>query len=164
MEIYLLRHGIAEVRGTGRSDDARALTDAGRTKLKRVLMRARAAKVKPSLILTSPLVRAVQTAEIAGEVLGYRGRVIKTAALRPDSTKQAVWQELCSHKAEPAVLIVGHEPLLGEVFSYLLGSERGMVDLRKGALGRIDVERLSGEPQGILRWLLTSATSGDAER
>ncbi|HWB99521.1 MAG TPA: histidine phosphatase family protein [Bryobacteraceae bacterium] len=154
MEIYLLRHGIAEEHVSGQPDEERALTAEGRAKLKRVLKRARAAGVRPALILTSPLVRAVETADVAQTVLG--GRIGKTGALRPDSTPQAVWQEIRRHKAEPAILLVGHEPLLGEVFGYLLGAGRGMVDLKKGALGRIDVERLSGEPRGVLCWLLTA--------
>ena len=81
MEVYLLRHGIAEDAPPGKSDADRALTPEGRQKLRRVLGRARAAGVEPTLILASPYRRAVETAEVAVESLGYRGKVVQTAAL-----------------------------------------------------------------------------------
>ena len=62
MQIYLLRHGIAEDAKPGRPDSERALTDEGRAKLRRVLKRARTADVTPSLILSSPYRRAMETA------------------------------------------------------------------------------------------------------
>jgi phosphohistidine phosphatase len=78
VQIYLLRHGIAE---DSTPDSERALTAEGREKLRRVLARARSADVTPSLILSSPYRRAIETAEIAVEVLGYQGKVVKTRAL-----------------------------------------------------------------------------------
>lgn len=154
MEIYILRHGVAEMRAAGKADCDRALTPKGREKLRRVLERARAAGVKPSLIVTSPYRRAVESAETAAEVLGYRGRIVHSKTLEPDSTARAVWQELRAHAGEAAVLVSGHEPLLGELFSFLLGATWSLVDLKKGALARIDVERMAAEPRGRLNWLL----------
>jgi len=156
MEIYILRHGIAEVRRAGRSDEDRKLTEEGRQKLRLVLARARKAKAAPSLILTSPLVRAVETAEIAAEVLGYASAIVRTDALLPSSSSRAVWRELRGHAGEAAILLAGHEPLLGETASYLLGATRVIVDLKKGALLRIDVEEPSPEPRGVLQWMLTA--------
>jgi phosphohistidine phosphatase len=155
MEIYILRHGIAEDRALRKADRDRALTPNGRDKLRKVLERAHAAGVSPSLTLTSPFVRAVQTAEMAAEVFGYRRRIVHSSALQPDSTPPAVWEEIRSHSGEPALLLSGHEPLLGELISFLLGSTGSLVDLKKGALARIDVERSTGEPHGLLSWLIT---------
>lgn len=155
MEIYILRHGIAEERRAGRPDAGRALTEEGREKLRWVLARARKAGVAPALILASPLVRAVQTAELAAQALGYRGEIEQTDALLPSSTCRMVWQVLRSRSDEPSVLIAGHEPLLGETAGYLLGLSRVCLDLKKGCLLRIDVERPSAEPRGVLQWLLT---------
>lgn len=159
MEVYLLRHGIAEERGGSIADRSRALTPQGRRKLESVLRRARKAKVSPTLILSSPFRRAFQSAEVAAELLGYHGTITKTAALQPGSSAEAVWREVSKHASEPAILLCGHEPLLGEVFSYLLGADWALVDLRKGALGRIDVEPAAGKPRGRLRWLLTAGVS-----
>ena len=73
MEIYLLRHGLAEDQAPAGRDGDRRLTDEGRTKLHRVMARAHTAGVNPALILSSPLVRAMQTAEIAAQELRLRG-------------------------------------------------------------------------------------------
>ena len=82
VELYLLRHGIAKDRSASGRDADRRLTDEGRTKLRRVLERAHAAGVVPSLILSSPYRRALETAEIAARELG-RGQ--NRAHLSPGS-------------------------------------------------------------------------------
>jgi phosphohistidine phosphatase len=163
MEVYLLRHGIAEPRGAGRTDAERKLTEEGRQKLRQVLARARAAKVEPSLILTSPLIRAVQTAQIAAEVLRYQGAIVTADALLPSSSARAVWRELGAHAGEAAVLLAGHEPLLSETASYLVGASRVVVDLKKGALLRIDLEVSGAEPRGVIQWLLTPKLAAVAD-
>jgi phosphohistidine phosphatase SixA len=66
-----------------------------------------------------------------------------------------VWLLLRDRADEPAVLVSGHEPLLGETASFLLGAPRVCFDLKKGALVRIDVEEFGAEPRGVLQWLLT---------
>ncbi len=160
MEVYILRHGIAESRSPGGTDAERRLTQEGRQKLRQVLIRAKAAKVRPSLILTSPLVRAVETAAIAAEVLGYGREIEQSDVLLPSSSCQAVWRELRRRAEEPAVLLAGHEPLLGETASYLLGSSRVIFALKKGALVCLEVDPLRGEPQGVLHWLLVPKLAG----
>ncbi len=156
MEIYLLRHGIAEDgSATGRDADRR-LTDEGRAKLRRVLERAHQAGVRPSLILTSPLRRALETAEIASHELGYDGKIVRIAALTPESSPQQVWEAIRERREETAVLLAGHEPLFSATVAYLLGSAREMVHFRKGALVRIDVESTGPTPAGVLEWFLTA--------
>ena len=155
MEIYILRHAIAEDRRAGRPDEERALTEQGRRKLRPVLERARAAGVSPSLILTSPYVRAVQTAEIAGEVLGYKRSIVQTGALIPGALPQAAWREIRERSGEEAILLAGHEPLLSALAGYLLGDSELSIDFKKGALLRLDVDASQREPQGTLQWLLT---------
>ncbi len=155
MEIYILRHAIAEERRPGRPDEKRALTEEGRRKLRPVLSLARAAGVAPSLILTSPYVRAVQTAEIAAEVLGYKGTIVRTASLIPGSLPEAAWREIRDRRDEQAILLAGHEPLLSALAGYLLGDPELAIDFRKGALLRLDIDVSQREPQGSLQWLLT---------
>jgi len=155
MEIYILRHGIAEDRRPAKRDADRALTDEGRKKLRPVLDRARAAGVAPSLILTSPYVRAVQTAEMAAEALGYKGTLLRTEALVPGSSPEAAWLEIRKHRGEETILLAGHEPLLGAIAAYLLGVPELAIDFKKGALLRLDVDGSAREPHGTLQWLLT---------
>jgi phosphohistidine phosphatase len=156
MEIYLLRHGIAEDRSATGRDADRRLTEEGRAKLRRVLERAHQSGVSPSLILSSPLRRALETAEIAAHELGYEGKITRIPALTPDSSPQAVWNAIREYRSESAVLLAGHEPLFSATVAYLLGSTREMVHFRKGALVRIDVESTGPTPAGVLEWLLTA--------
>jgi phosphohistidine phosphatase len=156
MEIYLLRHGIAEDRSASGRDADRRLTDDGRAKLRRVLERAHQAGVRPSLILSSPLRRALETAEIAAHELGYEGKIVRIAALTPDSSPQQLWEAIREQRSEAAVLLAGHEPLFSSTVAYMLGSTREMVHFRKGALVRIDVESTGPTPAGVLEWLLTA--------
>lgn len=92
MKIYILRHGIADDQQPGQSDSDRSLTPEGRKKLRSVLRASRAAGVAPSLILTSPLRRAVQTAELAAEILEYKGDLLRTNALEPGAHPRMVWR------------------------------------------------------------------------
>lgn len=160
MEIYLLRHGIAEDAAPGMRDADRALTPKGRKKLQDVLERAREAGVKPSIVLTSPLLRARQTAEIAAEVFGYTDALIATDALLPESSPQKVWDEIRLHKDAAQLLLSSHEPLCGSVYRFLLSSPNLLVDVKKGSIGRIDMDRIGLQPRGVLKWLITPATAG----
>ncbi len=162
MELYLLRHGIAEEGSAGQSDASRALTADGKRKLKSVLKAALKADVEPSLILTSPYKRAVQTAEIATEVLKYKGELLRTEALVPASTPASVWEEVRVHRDEPQLLLAGHDPLFTDLAGYLLGFPALRIDFKKGALLRIDFDTFSAEPRGTLKWMLVPKLTGNA--
>jgi phosphohistidine phosphatase len=151
MEIYLLRHGIAE---EGHPDSARALTAEGKEKLRKVLKRA---GVKPTLILTSPYTRAIETAQIAAEVLGYEGELERSDSLTPEGSPAGVWDEIRAHRNEPSILLASHEPLMSATVAHLLGSPGVHVDMKKAALVRIDVDRFGPHPLGVLKWMLTPA-------
>ena len=155
MQIYLLRHGIAEDARPGQPDSERALTAEGREKLRRVLKRASAGGGAPSLILSSPFRRAVETAAVAAEALGYDGKVVKTPALVPDASPIDAWEEVRSRKDERAVLLASHEPLMSSLTAFLLDSPALQVDMKKAALVRVDCERFGPQPRGVLKWMLT---------
>jgi phosphohistidine phosphatase len=161
VQIYLLRHGIAEDGRPGISDAERALTGEGMRKLRGVLKMARAGGLAPSLILASPLRRAVETAEIAAKELGYSGNILRTHALTPESSPEAVWDELRGRRSEDSILLAGHEPLFSTLTAYLLGAPSMVVDFKKGALVRIDVESFGVQPRGALKWMLTARLAGE---
>ncbi len=115
MELYLFRHGIAEEGAPGQSDAKRALTDEGRKKTAEVVAAARRAGVEPSLIISSPYVRAVETAQIAVEGFGCKAGIIRTETLVPFGSPDKVWAELRGYSGEAAILMAGHEPLLSSL-------------------------------------------------
>lgn len=159
MELYLLRHGVAEDRAASGRDADRRLTDDGKKKLRKILARAHTAGVAPTLILSSPLTRALETAEIAARELGCHSEIVRTTALAPDSTPSDVWSEIRAHRDEPSILLAGHEPLFSSTVATLLGSTRSMVEFKKGALVRIDFSTIGADPRGVLQWMLTAKLS-----
>lgn len=154
MQIYILRHAIAEDAPRGGSDADRALTREGKEKLRRVLQCAHEAGVRPGAIMTSPLKRAVETAELAASILNVKRELMKTSALSPTGSPHRVWSEVRAHPTDE-LLISGHEPLLSRVVAFLLRCPALRLDLKKGAMVRIDIETVEPEPHGILKWILT---------
>lgn len=159
IEVYLQRHGIAEEIGHGGKDSARALTTEGKHRLRIILRRARKSGVHPELILTSPYKRAVETAELAAQVLDCPDAVQQTRALAPESSPEAVWTEIRAHKHAGRMLLSGHEPLLSQTAAYLLDAPGLRLDFKKGAIVRIDFETAGAAPRGVLKWMLTPSTA-----
>jgi len=157
MDVYLLRHGIAEDAGPGTSDSERALTREGRDKLRRVLKRAEEAGVAPTLILSSPYRRAVETAEIAAEALDYRGKIVHAAALVPNASPSDAWDEIRCRTGEESILLASHEPLMSSLLAHLLGVPALQTDFKKGAIARVACASNGPTPRCVLKWLLTPA-------
>lgn len=157
MQIYLLRHGIAENGRPGRPDSDRALTDEGRARLRRVLKRARTADAAPTLILSSPYRRAVETAEVAADVFRYKGDIVRSRAFVPEASAVDAWEEMRVYAGESAVLIAGHEPLMSAIAAFLLGCPSLQVEMKKAALVCIEIESPAAVPRGILKWMINPA-------
>jgi len=156
MEIYILRHGVAETARPGTPDERRALLPEGKQKVRDVVRRARSAGLSPDRILTSPYRRALETAEVAAEALGHRQELVRVNTLAPMGSPEQVWDEIRQHKDCARILLVGHEPLLSQVIAYLLSAPALQVDFKKGALARVDVDGFGARPRGVLHWLLTA--------
>lgn len=157
MELYIMRHGIAEDGRPGMSDSARQLTPEGRDRAADVLRLARKTGVRPDLILSSPYIRAAQTARIAREVLEIEPKVIDFPALVPHGSPEIVWKELRDYSGYNSLLLTGHEPLLGIFTAYALGVPELRIAFKKAAIIRIDLESLSPVPKGVLRWMMVPA-------
>lgn len=160
MELYLLRHGIAEDGHAGLPDEQRKLTTDGRKKLRELLRVAARADATPTLILTSPLIRAVQTAEIAAEELHYAGDLIRTNNLEPGANPRDLWEDIRLYRDEARVLLASHNPLCSSLAGFLLGSPELFVDYKKGALMRVDLDQFGSVPRGVLRWFLVPKLVG----
>jgi len=108
------------------------------------------------LILTSPYVRAVETAEMAAEILGCGVPIVHTDALLPSSPLQAVWRLIRENGGQSRHPARRSRASAFGTASFLLGASSVLIDLKKGALLRIDLGRLDEAPRGVLQWLLTA--------
>ncbi len=148
MLLYLMRHGIA-ADAPGQPDAERPLTEEGREKTRAVARALASLEVSPEHVLSSPLVRAVQTAEIVAKELGGRRRT--SAALTPGSPPERLLDEVVRLEADSA-LCVGHAPLLDQILALALGVEHPVTELKKAAVACLDLE--SSTRRGLLLWLL----------
>lgn len=153
MDILLMRHGRAAERDTFHGpDEQRPLTTAGRTRLKRALPGLRQLVPRIDQVISSPLLRARQTAELVLEQ--FPAVSSEVAELAPGGDPQKLTRWLARQRSE-IVLLVGHEPDLGQLASwYLTGSRESFMPMKKGAICLL---RFSGTPraaQGELRlWI-----------
>jgi phosphohistidine phosphatase len=159
MNLYILRHGLAEERAAGRhgKDSDRPLTPKGERKLWKIAEAMEALKLSFDLILSSPYTRARQTAQIVAEAFNARGELEFSDALTPNGSAKKVIELITALKPAPEnVLLVGHEPYLSEFISLLVTGETGSsVVLKKGGLCKLSVESLKPGRCAAIEWLLT---------
>lgn len=135
MDLYLIRHAHA-VDGDGRRDDDRPLSAEGRRQARAVGAALARQGVTLTRLCTSPLVRAVETAELIAVATGFDGGLDVADALRPDGGwKQLKHEVLAPCGGEAALALVGHEPSIGHFLSKLL-HEKGLA-MEKGAVARL---------------------------
>lgn len=151
MELYLIRHGIAGDRADYRANDnIRPLTDEGRQKTQKVAKRLYKIGLRFSLILTSPLVRAQQTAEIFQKV-GLTDQLQEFTPLAPEGDIQAWvkwWLEYSDNRQDPAIALVGHQPNLGNWAEMLVwGSPTGQLVVKKAGVIGVNLPE-TGTPLG----------------
>ena len=155
MDIYILRHGIAVERGTPgyKKDSDRPLTKDGEEKMRQIAEAMVGMELKFDLILSSPYVRAQQTAKIVAKALGEE--VTFTKFLVPDADPLDLIAEINDEKPH-TVLLVGHEPDLSQLISMLAcGTTAGTFELKKGGLCKLTAETIAFGQCATLNWLLT---------
>lgn len=157
-ELYIMRHGIALTRGSaGISDDAkRPLTPEGKKKTREIARGLARLGFDVDWIVTSPLVRAVETAEIVSESFASSIPSDHAEALRPGGSPEALISFLAKHPNRKRVLVVGHEPDLSEMAARLVGAGRHTnLALRKGGCCLITFSEFPPKSPGQLVWWLT---------
>ena len=154
LELYLVRHAIAAERGSDYPDDSkRPLTSDGISRFKKTVKALAALDVDVDVIISSPLTRAKQTAEILSQGLASKPSVTLTDALAPAGTPAAIFQELSKHMRKARIALVGHEPNIGELAARLINS-RTPIEFKKGGICRIDFEVFPPKGSGQLRWFV----------
>jgi phosphohistidine phosphatase len=150
MELYFLRHGIAaDVGPAGRGDAGRPLTKEGIAKMQSAARGMRRLELRLDALLSSPLVRAHETAAIVAHELGLELQLVDELA--PGCDLARLFALLGEHRATKRVMLVGHEPDFSQLIGDLTGGSR--VLMKKGGLGRVDIDLLEAGA-GTLIWLL----------
>ena len=155
LELYLIRHGLAAERGEEYPDDSkRPLTSGGISRLRKEAKALEELGVGFDHIITSPLTRTRQTADVFAESLKSKPSLSHSDALAPAGTSAAVIQELAKHMRKGRIALVGHEPNIGELAARLIGA-RLPLEFKKGGICRIDFEVFPPKGMGQLRWFVT---------
>lgn len=156
IELYLVRHAIAAERGPKYPDDRlRPLTVAGQKRFAEAVPGLLAMDVVIDFVLTSPLIRARETAQILAAGLKPKPAIAEVDALSPGGRHQAIVEAIKTHsKRHRRLALVGHEPDLGELAARLLAA-RGQVEFKKGGVMLIEVDGATPGGPGTLRWMLT---------
>jgi phosphohistidine phosphatase len=158
MKLYLIRHAIAVPRDTPEMrDDDRPLTEEGILKMRQAAAGLRSLDYVPELILSSPLLRARQTADILIEALGKGIEIKIFKALAPNGARRDLFQSVAAYGNRlKRLMLVGHQPSLGEIAGEILwGSPEHFVELKKGGACVIELDRIGDPPQGSMVSLLT---------
>jgi len=140
-----------------KDDSERSLTPKGKRQLQQTAAAMRKMGLRFDLILSSPYLRAKQTAEIIAKSLKLKKRLKFSDALAPDGSPENLIRQLIESKPAPGkVLLVGHEPYSSRLISLLTtGREDLMIDFKKGGLCKLEIGKLSHGRCGTLVWLLT---------
>ncbi len=157
MEIYVVRHGIAIDREDPKCppDPERYLTEEGIEKTKRIAAAVAGLSAKPDLLLSSPYVRATQTAEIFAAALDYPKQKIRhTDSLLPGAEPTLFFRELAKDKQTSTLFVFGHAPQLDDLIAAALGSKHHITSLKKAGVALLELKRVS-PPSGQLIWLAT---------
>ena len=155
MEIYFLRHANAgDPKLDPTSDEERPIDKLGIEQCHNVGRALAALDIKLDAVIASPLTRALQTAQIAAEELGYKGKIVTDAALRPEARYEQFQALLRHHDRKGAILLVGHNPSMTEFVNQMLFPEasRDAVEMKKGAVVKVEKE---GSRPAVLKWSMT---------
>ena len=159
MDLYILRHAIAEDRAPALPDSQRHLTPDGARKMRRAAKGMKALDLKFDLILSSPYLRAKETAEIAAKVLDCEKAMHFSATLVSDGSPKELIEELRGkHGKKKHIMVVGHEPYLSTLISLLVSGHTDIaINLKKGGLCKLSINTLHYGRCATLEWLLTPA-------
>lgn len=157
MEVYIIRHADALPLGEGgtTTDADRPLSPAGKSQARALAVSLQQHGVLLSHVLTSPLLRAKQTADELLQAWSSPAPALETCdELSPGGSAKKLAKYLRELKSD-AVALVGHQPDLGEHVAWLIGSKRAQIDLAKAGVAAIHIPEDPGKGAGVLLWLVT---------
>ncbi len=156
MNLYIIRHAIAEEEDPSGDDSQRALTDKGSRKMRQIAKGLRILGVEFDAILSSPYLRAQETAEILGDVFKMKKQIAFSDNLVPMGDPDLLIAEINEKYSVDSLAIIGHEPYLTTLISLLIGQGSPVdVELKKGGVCRLSADDLHHSHHATLEWLLT---------
>ena len=153
MNIYLIRHGDAEKASVNKKDSERKLTPDGEQKTKISAEGWRLLIPQFSHIISSPLLRALQTAEILANVFDFPGKVITDKSLAPGNKTEALI-DLANEMMGSEMAFIGHEPDFSEHVSHLISNSGAFIEFKKGMIAKISFGGKAKLSRGILEFLI----------
>jgi phosphohistidine phosphatase len=153
MNIYLIRHGDAEKASAQKKDFDRKLTPDGEQKIKTAAEGWKLLIPNLSHIISSPLIRAVQTAEVIAKVFEFKGKIFTDKRLISGSKTEALI-DLALEIMGQDMALVGHEPDFSEHVSRLISSSDVKIDFKKGMIAKISFDGKVKMSRGLLEFLI----------
>lgn len=160
MNLYIVRHAIAVERSTPdyEDDSQRPLTDTGSKKMKKIARGLERLGVQLDVILTSPYIRARDTAKILADRYDMTDRIYFSENLIPPGNFEALVFEIHEKYDLAKVALVGHEPMLSSLISWLItGDADARITLKKGGVAYLSSDSIFQDGRATLEWLLTPA-------
>ena len=155
-ELCVMRHGIAADRSIGQDDSKRALTPDGKERMEKIAQGLLKTGFTPTWVVSSPYVRALETARIVAGAVSPAPPLDRCEALEPGGTPEALIAFLGNRPEHRRVLVVGHEPDLSSLAARLTGAARqARFGFKKGGCCLIEFEGSPPRPPGQLVWWLT---------
>ncbi|NWG33417.1 MAG: phosphohistidine phosphatase SixA [Chloroflexi bacterium] len=156
MKLYLVRHAIAEDSAEYEDDSLRPLTEKGREKMKKIAAALRDLGAAPDLIVSSPYLRASQTAAILAKELKYKEELAYSDSLVPMGEPDVMIGEINEKYSVDELMLVGHEPSLSALAGVLLaGNAEIALNFKKGGVCCLVVDDLHYDRKAALEWLIT---------
>lgn len=157
-QLFIVRHAVAEARDDKKyaNDAERPLTAKGKRKMEDISQGLARLGIEPNWIISSPLERAKETAEVLAKELKYDGDLTLSETLAPGGSTTALLQMLAKRPDARNVILVGHEPDLSRLLGDLIAASDGAgLGFRKGGVALVSFTKNPARGQGTLEWMLT---------
>ncbi len=152
MRIYIMRHGDANQNIF--EDRIRPLSELGVQAVSRVGNYLKLQNVKIDLIITSPFLRTYQTAEIISKIFNIEDKIEESNKLLIESCPNEIISDLSKKNVENGILLVGHQPSVGNLISHLTNGKQVNITMGKAALACIEIDHSLRQNNGVLKWMI----------
>ena len=162
MIVYFVRHASAgQHKASAAKDEKRPLDREGVQQAHQIGRLLAGTNIEIDVVISSPLKRAMQTASLIANEIGYEQKIERDAALRPEATFDSFRHLLSRYEQKDAIMVVGHNPSITDFLSLVLsrGHENELIDFKKGAVARVE---MASRKAGTMQWCITPRLAASA--